>query len=327
MRDESQSWQQILATGFSNAADLLDFLELPRDPASVEAERLFATRVPRGFAARMEKGNLSDPLLLQVLSQVSELETHSAFTPDPLGEKESNPLTGLIHKYHGRVLLTVTGTCAINCRYCFRRHFPYQENNPGRQGWLRVLDYIRADTSIHEVIFSGGDPLLATDKTLGFLIAELESVPHVTTLRIHTRVPVVLPERITPAFCQLLHQSRLSVVVVLHINHPRELNYEVENVCDALRRQGCHLLNQSVLLKGVNDSSGVLIALSQQLFAYGIMPYYLHLLDKVQGAAHYDVSEEEAKRLHQALFENLPGYLVPRLVREVPHARHKICIF
>lgn len=327
MRDESQCWQQILATGFSNAADLLDFLELPRDAGSVEAEQLFATRVPRGFAARMEKGNRSDPLLLQVLSQVSELETHSAFTQDPLAEKQANPLTGLIHKYHGRVLLTVTGTCAVNCRYCFRRHFPYQENNPGRQGWLRVLDYIRADTSIHEVIFSGGDPLLATDKTLDFLIRALESIPHVTTLRIHTRVPVVLPERITPVFCQLLQQSRLSVVVVLHINHPQELNHEVKNMCDALRRQGCYLLNQSVLLKDVNNFSEVLIALSHQLFAYGIMPYYLHLLDKVQGAAHFDVTEEEAKRLHQALFECLPGYLVPRLVREVPLARHKVCIF
>lgn len=326
MRDESQRWQQILATGFSTAADLLNFLEIPIEAGCARAERAFPTRVPRGFAMRMQKGNPLDPLLLQVLSQSQELENTADFTTDPLGEKWANPIKGLIHKYHGRVLLTLSGACAVNCRYCFRRHFPYQDNNPGRQGWLKVLDYVREEPSIHEVIFSGGDPLLATDNTLAFLIEQLESIPHVTTLRIHTRVPIVLPERVTPQLCGLFEQARLNVVIVLHTNHPQELSDEVKVVCNQLRQSRCHLLNQSVLLRGVNDESGVLIALSERLFTFGIMPYYLHLLDKVQGAAHYDVSEETAKKLHQALFARLPGYLVPRLVREVSGAPHKMLV-
>ncbi len=326
MRDESQRWQQILATGFSSVAELLRFLDIPIDAGSVDAEQLFATRVPKGFAARMQKGNRLDPLLLQVLPQYDEFEEKPGFTRDPLHEKKTNAMMGLIHKYHGRVLLTVSGVCAVNCRYCFRRHFPYQENNPGRQGWLNVLAYIKEDTTIHEVILSGGDPLLATDSTLAFLVTQLESIPHVSTLRIHTRIPVVLPERVTMALCQLLQRSRLNIVVVLHVNHPNELSEEVKACCDRLRAHHCHLLNQSVLLRRVNDEATILMQLSEQLLAFGVMPYYLHVLDKVQGAVHYDIEEQEAKKLHQALVENLPGYLVPRLVREMPDVRHKVFI-
>jgi L-lysine 2,3-aminomutase len=326
MRDESQSWQHILATGFSTAADLLDFLELPVDLGSVKAELRFPTRVPRGFAQRMQKQNPRDPLLLQVLSQSEELSLMTGFSEDPLAEKQSNPITGLIHKYHGRVLLTVIGACAVHCRYCFRRHFPYAQNNPGREGWLSVIEYIRQDLSIHEVILSGGDPLLANDKTLHFLINALETIPHVTTLRIHTRIPVVLPERITHSLCEFLKNSRLKIVIVLHVNHPQELSDEVKNVCDMFRAYGFYLLNQSVLLRGINDDCEVLVSLSERLFSYGILPYYLHLLDKVQGASHYDLPREQAKALHQALSKYLPGYLVPRLVQEVPNAPHKVWI-
>ena len=326
MRDESPRWQQILAAGFTCATDLLDFLQLPVSAGSPLAEKQFATRVPRGFASRMEKGNRLDPLLLQVLASEDELTLTDGFVEDPLREADSNPRRGLIHKYRGRVLLTVTGACAVNCRYCFRRHFPYQDNNPGRAGWDDALAYIAADESLHEVIFSGGDPLLANDAVLLFLIKALEALPHIKTLRIHTRIPVVLPERVDAGLCQMLKQSRLHVVVVLHANHPNELNEEVLHACARLREAGCHLLNQSVLLKGINDESAVLVALSERLFACGVLPYYLHVLDKVQGAAHFDVSEDKAHALFQALQHNLPGYLVPRLAREFPGAESKTLI-
>ncbi len=324
MRDESQRWQQILAAGFSTPAALLDFLEIPIEEGSLDATKLFAMRVPRGFAARMQKGNRQDPLLLQVLPQAEELIDVPGFFQDPLMESQTNAMKGLIHKYHGRVLLTLTGVCAVNCRYCFRRHFPYQSNNPGREGWLNVLEYIRQDETIHEVILSGGDPLLATDATFDFLLHELDAITHVTTVRIHSRVPVVLPERVTNAFCSLLQRSRLKIVMVLHVNHSNELSESVNACCEQLRAYGIHLLNQSVLLNKVNNDVPTLVQLSERLFACGVMPYYLHVLDKVQGAAHFDVSDSYAKQLHARMSEFLPGYLVPRLVREVPNEPRKV---
>jgi EF-P beta-lysylation protein EpmB len=324
MRDESLSWQKILATGFSTVTELLRFLEIPvASVDSLAAEQQFATRVPRGFAHRMQKGNLTDPLLLQVLASAEELLPVAGFVQDPLQEEKTNIQKGLVHKYSGRVLLTVTGVCAVNCRYCFRRHFPYQENNLGRAGWDGVLQYIADDSSIHEVILSGGDPLLASDSTLQGLIRALENIPHVHTLRIHSRVPVVLPERIQTQLCDMLAHSRLNIVVVLHVNHANELNDDVYEACARLRAVQCHLLNQSVLLKGVNDSDDALVALSERLFVFGILPYYLHLLDKVQGAAHFEVEEPQAKQLFQALQQRLPGYLVPRLVREIAGEKSK----
>jgi len=326
MRDESLRWQQILATGFATAADLLEFLEIPLKEGSERAEQQFATRVPRGFAMRMEKGNRRDPLLLQVLAAHTELVQIDDYGTDPLQEAKTNISKGLIHKYTGRVLLTVTGACAINCRYCFRRHFPYHENNPGRSGWETALQYIANDSTIHEVILSGGDPLLANNAMLTYLLQLIEAIPHVRTLRIHTRIPVVLPERIDASLCKLLNNSRLAIVVVLHANHANELSEEVKHVCQLLRKNRCHLLNQSVLLAGVNDDIQTLTKLSERLFACGILPYYLHLLDKVQGAAHFDVSEKDAKLLFQGLLAGLPGYLVPRLAREVYGERSKILI-
>lgn len=323
MREPNLRWQAVLATGFTSAAELLRFLHLPVSLGSAVAAQQFKTRVPRGFASRMEKGNARDPLLVQVLAVEEELIVSEDFLYDPLSEAQKNPHPGLLHKYPGRVLLTITGACAINCRYCFRRHFPYQDNNPGRNGWHDALAYIGADPSIQEVIFSGGDPLLADDKTLSLLIDALEDIPHVQTLRIHTRIPIVLPERIDSGLLHVLSDRRLSCVIVLHVNHPNELNDEVKQVCDDLKKIGVYLLNQSVVLKGVNDKADVLVQLSKKLFHFGVLPYYLHVLDKVQGAQHFDLSDDDALSLFRAMQASLPGYLVPRLMREVPGALSK----
>lgn len=326
MRDSIPCWQKNLAEGFSSAVELLEFLQLPPSLADKVAEKQFKTRVPRGFASRMQPGNRYDPLLLQVLAIEDELKITDGFIGDPLAEITAIPLSGLIHKYHGRVLLTLTGACAINCRYCFRRHFPYQDNNPGRSGWKDALEYIAKDSCIHEVILSGGDPLLAKDNLLSDLFTQLATIPHLQTVRIHTRIPVVLPERVNQSFLHLLTENRLHKVVVLHSNHPQELDNNVLEACVALRHAGCHLLNQSVLLAGVNDNAEILAQLSERLFACGVLPYYLHLLDKVQGAAHFDVSLQHASAIFQKLQSLLPGYLVPRLVREEAGKKHKTLV-
>lgn len=320
------TWEKILAQGFTSVNELLEFLSLPLELGSALAEKQFKTRIPRGFAARMQTGNPKDPLLLQVLAIDEELQTVETYVHDPLAESSVNPLQGLIHKYQGRVLLTLTGACAVHCRYCFRRHFPYQNNNPGRNGWQEILDYIRQDSSIFEVILSGGDPLLAADKVLDEFIKQIDTIPHVQTLRFHSRIPVVLPERINEALLAMLAQTRLRKVVVLHANHAQELDETVQQACVALRQVGCHLLNQSVLLKAVNDDAKTLANLSERLFDCGVLPYYLHVLDKVAGAAHFDLQEEAARAIHLQLQTLLPGYLVPRLAREVPGKAHKILL-
>jgi EF-P beta-lysylation protein EpmB len=322
-----QNWQKILAEGFSTASELLAFLQLPAEADSVLAEKQFKTRVPVGFARRMQPGDRFDPLLLQVLAVNEEMQMTPGYVADPLDETTTNTIPGLIHKYHGRVLLTVTGACAINCRYCFRRHFPYQENNPGRAGWQPVLDYIAKDERIHEVILSGGDPLLANETILASLIQSLEGISHLTTLRIHSRIPVVLPERVNDDLLALLQSSRLQKVMVLHVNHARELDDSVAEACHKLKQAGCHILNQSVLLAGVNDQADTLVELSERLFSLGVLPYYLHLLDKVQGAAHFDVPLERALSIFGQIQRQLPGYLVPRLAREEAGKANKTLIF
>jgi EF-P beta-lysylation protein EpmB len=326
MRESIPGWQKKLAEGFSSAAALLEYLHLPLSLANDLAETQFRTRVPRGFAARMQPKNRYDPLLLQVLAVDKELDWSEAFTTDPLREAAVIPIPGLIHKYHGRVLLTLTGVCAVNCRYCFRRHFPYQENNPGRLGWQSAIDYVSQHDHIHEVILSGGDPLLAKDKVLSAVMSQLDAIPHVQTLRIHTRIPVVLPERIDEHFISLMASSRLHKVIVLHTNHPQELDDQVRGVCASLRHIGCHLLNQSVLLAGINDQAEVLAELSERLFSFGVLPYYLHLLDRVQGAAHFDVALDDAVMMFRQLQGLLPGYLVPRLAREDAGQKNKTLI-
>ncbi|MCJ8170264.1 EF-P beta-lysylation protein EpmB [Atopomonas sediminilitoris] len=315
---EPHTWQQQLSDAVTDPAELLHLLELePHWLAPAErAAKLFALRVPRGFIARMQRGNPHDPLLRQVLPLAEEHISTEGFSTDPLAEAASNPSAGVIHKYHGRVLLIAAGACAINCRYCFRRHFPYADNRLSQNDWQAALDYITARPDIHEVILSGGDPLVNSDARLDLLISALEAIPHVHTLRIHSRLAIVLPARITSSLCARLSRSRLRCVLVSHANHPQEIDASVALAFEALRRAGVTLLNQSVLLRGINDDAEILIELNLRLFNHGVLPYYLFQLDKVQGAAHFLVSDQDAAALMRTLQRRLPGYLVPRLSRE-----------
>ncbi|MCC4237176.1 EF-P beta-lysylation protein EpmB [Vibrio anguillarum] len=313
-----QNWLQQLTNAISNPAELLQQLEI--DPAlwqnGFAARKLFALRVPQSFVDRMEKGNPYDPLLRQVLPLNEEFEWHDGYSNDPLDE-QNNAIPGLLHKYRNRVLMIVKGGCAINCRYCFRRHFPYQENKGSKQVWQQSVDYIAAHPELNEVILSGGDPLMAKDEELRWLIDAISSVPHIKRLRIHSRLPVVIPARITNALCDLLRETRLQVILVTHINHANEINLEFKQQMSRLRTINVTLLNQGVLLKGVNDSVDAQVALSETLFDAGILPYYLHVLDKVQGAAHFFVSDQKAKEIMAGVIERVSGYLVAKLTREI----------
>ncbi len=319
-------WQQILAQGFGDAKALLSYLDLPVELADELASKQFPTRVPKGFADRMVPGDIRDPLLLQVLAVSEENDSVGGYTPDPLSEISQNPVPGLIHKYYGRVLLTVAGACAVNCRYCFRRHFPYHQNTASIDRLENVLNYIAADPSIHEVILSGGDPLLVPDKSLFNLLTKIESISHIKSIRIHSRIPIVLPERVSSQLLERFSQSRCQVILVVHCNHPNELTPHLKDMFDDIRSAKVHLLNQTVLLKQVNDQVGTLVLLSHKLFDYGILPYYLHTLDKVAGAAHFDINRQAAIVLHQHMQERLPGYLVPKLVTEKAGVGHKVLL-
>lgn len=312
-------WQQALAQAITDPAELLEILQLDPAllPAARAAARLFPLRVPRGFVARMQPGNPADPLLRQVLPLDAELHATAGFNVDPVGDLASRSAPGVLHKYHGRALLIATGACGVHCRYCFRRHFPYGAETASSGDWQAAVATIAADPSIHEVILSGGDPLSLNDRRLQALTRQLEQIPHVRRLRIHSRQPIVLPERVDAGLLSWLSTLRLSTVLVLHTNHAREIASKVVNACRALRECGVTLFNQSVLLRGVNDSVAALAQLSETLFAAGIQPYYLHLLDRVQGAAHFEVPQAEAQILMRELSAVLPGYLVPRLVREI----------
>ncbi len=323
------AWQALLSQTLDSPKALIRYLQLPdsllegADRASLE----FAMRIPRPWLERIEKGNPDDPLLRQVLPLGEELNDVPGFIRDPLEEMHSNPVNGLIHKYNGRVLVILTGACAINCRYCFRRHFPYAENRLGPQQWQGILDYIAADASITEVIFSGGDPLVSNDARLQQLITDLEQIPHLTRLRIHSRLPVVLPQRITESLTRILQQSRFKVVTVIHSNHPQELDDSVAAAVQRLKQAGVTVLNQAVLLRGVNDNIDTLKELSEKLFDIGVLPYYLFTFDPVKGAAHFDLPDDEAKQLLGQLQDLLPGYLVPKLAREIPGRRAKTLLF
>ncbi|MCR9191752.1 MAG: EF-P beta-lysylation protein EpmB [Gammaproteobacteria bacterium] len=326
MRDSPIHWQKILADGFTSTQALLEYLHIPLECGSPLAEAQFKTQVPKRFAAKMEQGNPKDPLLLQVLATAKELNSPPEFSLDPLKEVTANPIPGLIHKYAGRVLLTLTGVCAINCRFCFRRHFPYAENNPGQNGWQQAIEYIATNDSIHEVILSGGDPLLASDTTLERLITQLTPITHVKTIRLHSRIPVVLPERIQSHLLDIIDTQRFHVVTVLHCNHPRELDDAVRDACVKMKTTGWTLLNQSVLLRHVNHQPETLVALSHKLFQFGVLPYYLHLLDPVQGAHHFDIPLAQALSIYTALQRDVPGYLLPRLVRETAGIPYKTIV-
>lgn len=319
-------WRHSLAAAITDPAALLGRLRLPTSllPEAQRAAVLFPLRVPESFLARMRPGDPADPLLLQVLPLGRELETAAGFSLDPVAELGKLPAQGIVHKYRGRVLLIPTGACAVHCRYCFRRHFPYEDHQTGVRTWGEALAYIAADSTIEEVILSGGDPLLLPDEPLARLAEELAAIPHLKRLRVHTRTPVVLPDRVDEALLTWLTATRLATVVVLHINHANELAGELPAALVRLREAGVPLLAQSVLLRGVNDTVAALVELSESLFTAGVLPYYLNLLDRVLGAAHFEVPEEEARKLHRELTLRLPGYLVPRLVRDVPGEGAKV---
>jgi len=284
---------------------------------SAAAASLFPYRAPQSFIDRMAKGDPRDPLLLQVLPVEEETRPAAGFVPDPLEEKEASPVSGVLHKYSGRALLLVSGVCAIHCRYCFRRHFPYAEHELTGARLDAALDYLRHDESITEVILSGGDPLSASDDYLSRLCDRLAAIPHLEWLRVHSRVPIVLPRRIDGRMIDWLTRTRLKPVMVVHCNHPAEIDDAVIQGLARLRAAGVPLFNQAVLLRGVNDSADTLCALSRSLFAAGVTPYYLHLLDPVEGVAHFEVPIEEARALVREVTDRLPGYLVPKLVREL----------
>lgn len=315
-----EPWQRELAQAYTRPGDLLRALGL--EPHLCDQARAgmreFAFRVPRGFAARMRPGDPDDPLLRQVLPVPAESEQAPGYVNDPVGDLQRMPAPGVLHKYHGRALLVVTGACAIHCRYCFRRHFPYAEAGLSKRQVEQALAYLDANTSIREIILSGGDPLSVTDARLKWLLQQLATIPHLHRLRLHSRSAVTLPERITPELLTLLKRWRGPVVLVVHINHPNEIDHNVARAMAKLRAAGVMLLNQAVLLRGVNDSSGVLAQLSEKLADCAIQPYYLHLLDPVSGAAHFDVPQARARKIMLELQQRLPGYLLPALARETP---------
>lgn len=311
-------WQKELATAYKSPESLLKKLRLDNADyqKDIAARKLFPMIVPEAFVSRMEKGNRFDPLLMQVLPDANEFTTAPGFTADPLAEQD-NTQPGILHKYQSRVLLVVKGGCAVNCRYCFRRHFPYQENALRKKDWLPVFEYIAANSGINEVIYSGGDPLMAKDDFLAWMTQQLETITHVKTLRIHTRLPVVLPNRITSELLAWFSQSRLKPVMVVHINHGNEIDSKLQQKLQLLRNAGVILLNQAVLLRGVNDNADTLIQLHEKLFEADVLPYYLHMLDKVQGASHFEVSDTQALTIMAEVIKRQPGYLVPKLVREI----------
>ena len=314
-----EDWLSQLADVITSPDELLRLLDLETHEnllAGREAKRLFPLRVPRAFVARMEKGNPDDPLLKQTLTVQDEFVTAPGFSTDPL-EEQNSVVPGLLHKYLNRALLLVKGGCAVNCRYCFRRHFPYAENQGNKRNWQVALDYIAAHPELDEIIFSGGDPLMAKDHELDWLITQLEGIPHIKRLRIHSRLPIVIPARITDELTARLERSSLQILLVNHINHANEVDQDFRMAMARLRKAGVTLLNQSVLLRGVNDNARALANLSNALFDAGVMPYYIHVLDKVQGAAHFMVSDEEARTIMRELLTLVSGYMVPKLAREI----------
>lgn len=325
-------WQQELARAVRDPVELLALVGLtPGDLApSVSAASLqaaaadFPLRVPHSFIARIRRGDPTDPLLRQVLAMPAELLNVPGYVADPLEETAARGAPGLLQKYQGRALLVATGACAVHCRYCFRRHYDYSADHPeGEPRWSAALEAIGNSPELDEIILSGGDPLSLTNTRLAQLFDRLDAMPQLRRIRIHTRTPIVLPSRVDKGLCDLLLQRRDKLVIVVHANHAAELDAPTTAALQALGKVATAVLNQSVLLAGVNDNVDALASLSHALFAAGVLPYYLHQLDRVAGAAHFAVDDPVALQLHDALQARLPGYLVPRLVREVPGASGK----
>lgn len=321
---ETHPWQRELSELITDPQELAKLLNLEYQQFDKNVTAAFPLRVTRSYASRIKKGDPNDPLLLQILPVQQELQTFPEFSDNPLQEQNANPIPGLLHKYRDRVLLTPTGACAIHCRYCFRRHFPYSDNM--QTNWQQTVNYLAAHPEVKEVILSGGDPLMLKDKPLRDLIEHLASVAHIKRLRIHSRLPIVLPSRITIELITALNSTRLKPVMIVHCNHSNEIDNDVKFAIKKFADAAIPVFNQSVLLRGINDCVTTLVNLSEALFSAGIIPYYLHLLDKVQGAAHFDLAEENAKKLIQEMMAQLPGYLVPRLVRETPRMKSKYLV-
>lgn len=320
---EQPTWQQQLRAAITDVNQLLTQLELPPQPMIASS---FPLRVPQPFVARMQKGNIHDPLLRQVLPLADELQDLPGYSQHPLLEQQFTAIPGLLHKYRSRVLLLLTGACAVNCRYCFRQHFSYHDYSFRQRYWPRIADYLMAHPEVNEIILSGGDPLLLSDHALYELLQAFTQLTSIRYLRIHSRLPIVIPSRITDELVTMLTSTRLKPVLVVHCNHPQEIDEVLSEAFLRIRAYPITLLNQSVILKGVNDNPAVLAELSYRLFDQGVLPYYLHVLDKVAGAAHFDISLAQVKILYQQLQAMLPGYLLPRLVQEVPGMPNKTLI-
>jgi EF-P beta-lysylation protein EpmB len=314
------SWQAAMRDAVRDPVELCRLLELPGEWAhdAKRATGQFPLFVPRGYLARMRPGDSNDPLLRQVLPVAEELRDVPGFVADPVGDAAATRRPGMLQKYHGRVLLITTGACAVNCRYCFRRSYPYDESPRSVDEWRPALDEIAEDETIREVILSGGDPLTLVDATLAGLIEQITEIAHVRRLRIHTRLPIVIPERVTAALVELLRNCGMAPIVVVHANHANELDEHVAAALAKLSDAGIVLLNQTVLLRGVNDTVETQAALCERLVNLRVVPYYLHQLDRVAGAAHFEVPESVGVRIVEELKARLPGYAVPRFVREVP---------
>lgn len=319
-------WQKLWREAVTDPRELLSMLDLSdlADALLPQIDTGFAMRVPRSFIARMRRGDPADPLLLQVLPRANELLDVPGFSIDAVGDLDARASSGVLHKYDGRALLIATGSCAVNCRYCFRRHFPYAQETAAANHWSAAIEHLRNDVSISEVILSGGDPLSLSTPKLRELGEALATIPHLRRLRIHTRLPIALPERVDHEFTTWLGGVPWPVAIVLHANHANEIDGDVASACASLRGAGATLLNQAVLLRDVNDSIDALAHLSERLFDVGVLPYYLHQLDRVAGAAHFAVDDSKALELIDALRERLPGYLLPRLVREVQGEPYKV---
>lgn len=319
------SWSQHLSQALTSLPELIRHLGLPEYLAErgAQAQQDFKLLVPRPYLSRIEYGNPNDPLLLQILPSSAEMQKVFGYSKDPLEEANHNPQKAIVHKYKRRLLVITTGTCAVNCRYCFRRHFPYRDNQLAQAEWQSVIDYLTVHPDVNEVILSGGDPLMMKDTLLADKVRQIENLSQIKRLRIHSRLPVVIPARVCDELLDWINNSRLDIVMVWHINHANEMDEELTQAALKLTRAGVTVLNQGVLLKGINDSVEAQVNLSEAVFSAGILPYYMFMLDPVEGAAHFDITMEEAQRLMGKVAAELPGYLLPRLAKEVPGKKAK----
>lgn len=312
-------WKSALRNTINTPQQLAQAISLSQEAYKglMHATELFPLKIPISVLSRIQENHLDDPVLRQYLPTEKEMQEHPDYQIDPVGDLNASPLPGIIHKYQSRALIITSQVCAVHCRYCFRRHFPYQDMQLTSKHQEKIIAYLRENPALNEIILSGGDPLSLDDEKLYELIQALESVSHIKTLRIHSRLPIVIPSRVTDRLLDILKNSRFKTVMVLHCNHANEIDEDVESACLKLKQHTDALLNQSVLLRSINDSADVLAELSYRLFDCGVIPYYLHLFDKVQNAAHFDISAKQATIIVDNLRKKLPGYLVPKLVTEI----------